>query len=169
MTEAAPENEFLFVEELAEPINMPPPAYFEHEFLFVDDSEEEEIASPPAYSVPFIDPPEYGNTEILTVETPPEKDFEPPDGLLGCEITMDIYRPHPIHSHCEANIAGIVRRISDGKIIENCPEQPVCMKIRNNAGKTGRVRRAKFVWECYWGVPLGPNEGIIWLDRITVV
>ena len=143
------EHEFLFVDEPEEPKNEPLPAYSEPEFLFVDDAGEEEIASSSAYTVPFIDPPEYGNIEILTVETPPEEDFEPLDGLPGYEIAMDIYRPHPIRSHYEANIAGIVRRISDRKIIENCPEQPMHMKIRNNAGKTGWVRRTKFVWECY--------------------
>lgn len=57
--------------EPVESINDPPPAYSDHEFLFQDDLGEEENGPSPGYTVPFIDPPAYGNPNIVSPEPPP--------------------------------------------------------------------------------------------------
>ena len=87
--------------------------------------------------MPFIDPPEYGEGKNPTPEPPPDENFVSPDGLPGYEIVRDECRQHLIYSNYEANAAGIMRRISDGKLVTESVSRPWFIKIRTKRGKLG--------------------------------
>lgn len=111
--------------------------------------------------MPFIDPPEYGEGENPTPKPPPDENFVSPDGLPGCEIVRDECRQHLIYSNYEANAAGIMRRISDGKLVTESVTRPWFIKIRTNRGKLGYYQKSRFVWGGGRGVPLCADEALI--------
>ena len=96
--------------------------------------------------MPFIDPPGYGEGENPTSEPPPDENFVPLDGLPRYEIVRDKYRQHLIYGNYEANAAGIMRRISDGKLVTESVSRPWFIKIRTNRGKLGYYQKSRFVW-----------------------
>ena len=96
--------------------------------------------------MPFIDPPGYGEGENPTPEPPPDENFVPLDGLPRYEIVRDKYRQHLIYGNYEANAAGIMRRISDGKLVTESVSRPWFIKIRTNRGKLGYYQKSRFVW-----------------------
>ena len=112
--------------------------------------------------MPFIDPPGYGEGENPTPEPPPDENFVPLDGLPRYEIVRDKYRQHLIYGNYEANAAGIMRRISDGKLVTESVSRPWFIKIRTKRGKLGYYQKSRFVWGGGGGgVPLCADEALI--------
>lgn len=137
--------------EPVEPINEPPPQYFEHEFMFQDDNSEASNDPPPAYTVPYIDRPDYRETEnTALVPTPqprngPERPHQHP-----------IFRSHGLRND------GKFFHMGNGKRAKECKNEFGFVDVVCSRGRLCDKRQ--FMWECMKGRQLRLYEEILTCD-----